>query len=194
MKDITQSGRNPWFVLTSVFFSAILLNACSTLSHPEHNTATPRAASLTHNDVNTDIETTSIKPEKSAAKEKVGIVMDFYNLYEDILNKLESKSASSQNVEIQIKSQYKDIYNINVDQSQVTFPTFYSLFVDADKDGKADIHNYDTVYINSRSESDIALLDTKIKRALLRYINNGGNLFITEWNIELLESDLDQYI
>jgi len=149
---------------------------------------------LTRRDLNTNIGTITMKPQQTTSQEKVGIVMDFYNLYDDILHKLESKSSSRQNVEIQIKSQYQDIYNIDVEQSYVTFPTFYSLFTDADKDGKADIHNYDTVYINSRSEADIALLDNKIKRTLLSYVSNGGNLFITEWNVELPDPDLDQYI
>ena len=130
------------------------------------------------------------------AKEKVAIVLDFYNPFEDIRELLEDDSTDIQAAKHQLLNEYQNIYNISNETSDISFPTFYSLFIDEDMDGKADIHNYETLYINSRSQSDIALLEQSLKNELAEFIANGGNLYITEWRIEMevVEPGPDQFI
>jgi len=129
-------------------------------------------------------------------KTKVAVVMDFYNPIKEIQQNLSDNPSDTQNVALQLMNEYQHLFEIDSKDSDVTYPTFYSLFIDANKDGKADIYNYDAVYINSRQQSDIAQLDKSLRDQLMNYINNGGQLFITEWTVELEpeEPSLDQYI
>lgn len=142
-----------------------------------------------------DMGTLSFAPNVES-KEKVAIVLDFYNPFEDIRELLEEDSTDIQAAKHQLINEYQNIYNISNETSDISFPTFYSLFIDEDMDGKADIHNYETLYINSRSQGDIALLEQSLKNELAEFIANGGNLYITEWRIELevVEPGPDQFI
>jgi len=129
-------------------------------------------------------------------KSKVAVVMDFYNPIKEVEKKLSFDSSETQNVALQLMNEYQNLFDIDGKNNDVTYPTFYSLFIDANKDGKADIFNYDAVYINSRQESDISQLDISLREQLAKYISNGGHLFITEWTVELDEEEAspDQYI
>ena len=122
--------------------------------------------------------------------------MDFYNPLQDIQEFLNANPSQTQDVKLQLMNEYQNLYEINSDGRDISYPTFYSLFVDADNNGQADIFNYDVVYINSRQQSDLALLDQSLRQQLLNYISSGGNLYITEWTVELekQEPSLDQYI
>lgn len=151
---------------------------------------------LSLDDLNSDLGTIAMLAEEIPAKEKVAVVMDFYNPLQDIQEFLNADPSQTQEVKLQLMNEYQNLYEINSDDRDISYPTFYSLFVDADNNGKADIFNYDVVYINSRQQSDIALLDQSLRQQLLEYISNGGNLYITEWTVELEteEPSPDQYI
>lgn len=121
--------------------------------------------------------------------------MDFYNPIKEIQKFVSENDGDTQAVALQLMNEYQNLYQISNEKSEVTYPTFYSLFVDADKDGEADIFKYDAVYINSRQQSDISQLDENLRAQLLDYISRGGNLHVTEWTVELeQEPSLDQYI
>jgi len=151
---------------------------------------------LSLNDFNSDIGLITMAPEAIELKEKVAVVMDFYNPLDDIQGFLNANPSQTHEVKLQLMSEYQSLFKIDSDDSDIAYPTFFSLFNDADNDGKPDINNYDVVYINSRQQSDIELLDQSIRKELLKFMSKGGYLFITEWTVELEleEPSLDQYI
>jgi len=155
-----------------------------------------REITLTQDALNSELGTIALLSDENAAKEKVAVVMDFYNPLQDIQEFLNANPSQTQQVKLQLMNEYQNLYEINGENRDITYPTFYSLFTDSDKDGKADIFNYDVVYINSRQKSDIALLDQSLRKQLLDYISNGGYLYITEWTVELEteEPSPDEYI
>lgn len=151
---------------------------------------------LALNDFNSDIGMIALAPEVIDAKDKVAVVMDFYNPLDDIQGFLNANPSQTHEVKLQLMSEYQSLFKIDSSDTDITYPTFFSLFNDEDSDGKPDIYNYDVVYINSRQQSDIALLDQSLRKELLNFMNNGGSLFITEWTVELEQEEpsLDQYI
>jgi hypothetical protein len=144
----------------------------------------------------TDTSTAASSNVEGAAQTKahVAIVLDFYDPYTDIMNKLKLDYPFTQSVRLELMSEYIKVYEIDEENNDIAYPTFYSLFQDQDNDGQADIHKYTEVYINSQTKSDIDLLDKSLRRVLLQYIANGGTLYVTEWSFQFVEPDIDQYI
>jgi hypothetical protein len=155
-----------------------------------------REITLDLDDLNSGIGTLAMIRKDTQPKEKVAVVMDFYNPLQEIQEFLNANPSQTQDVKLQLMNEYQNLFEINGEGRDITYPTFYSLFIDADNNGQADIYNYDVVYINSRQKSDIALLDQSIRQQLVNFISNGGNLYITEWSVQLEteEPSLDQYI
>ena len=150
---------------------------------------------LALDDLNSNIGTISMVSEATLVKEKVAVVMDFYNPLQEIQKFLNDNPSQTKDVKLQLMNEYQNLFEINGNGRDISYPTFYSLFIDADNNGKADIFNYDVVYINSRQKSDLALLDQSLRQQLLNFISSGGNLYITEWSVQLEEeTSLDQYI
>ena len=150
---------------------------------------------LSENDLKSGLGTIAMISKSSRIKDKVAVVMDFYNPIKEIQKFVSENNGDTQAVALQLMNEYQNLFQISDDNSEVTYPTFYSLFVDADKNGEADIFNYDVVYINSRQQSDISLLDESLRAQLLDYISKGGKLNVTEWTVEMQqEPSLDQYI
>lgn len=151
---------------------------------------------LTKEDISRGIGSIAMISESDYLKDKVAVVMDFYNPIQEIQKLLGENNGSTQEVALQLMNEYQNLYQISNETSEVSYPTFYSLFQDEDKDGVADIFKYDVVYINSRQQSDISLLDQSLRTKLLDYISKGGQLHVTEWTVELekAEPSLDQYI
>ncbi|MGD8566590.1 MAG: hypothetical protein PVJ39_00695 [Gammaproteobacteria bacterium] len=151
---------------------------------------------INRDDVNSDLGVVVMSQQTVANKDKVAVVMDFYNPVDQIKEFLDDNPSQLQSVKLQLMNEYESLYQISSDKQDVSYPTFYSLFIDGDKNGKPDIFNYDVVYINSRDESDIAQLDESIRKQLLAFINNGGQLYVTEWTVEMEQEEpgADQYI
>lgn len=145
------------------------------------------------NDLGTNIGTVAFDfPEPQHSN--VAIVLDLFNPYEDIRSQLKTRQFNAETAFLDLTKQLSDVFNITDNNTEISFPDLQSLFEDSDKDGNIDIFNYDVVYINSRNQADVAKLDKAKKQALLKYISRGGQLYITEWTIELPEIPLDQYI
>jgi hypothetical protein len=155
-----------------------------------------REITIDQDQINSDLGMVAISEQNAANKEKVAVVMDFYNPVDEIKEFLSDNPSQMQSVKLQLMNQYESLYQISSDKQDVSYPTFYSLFVDQDKNGKPDIFNYDVIYINSRDQSDIAELDISIRKQLLAFINNGGQLYVTEWTVEMEQEEpgADQYI
>lgn len=158
--------------------------------------ADAREMTLGKQQLNADLGSVALTTESLQGKDKVAVVMDFYNPFEQIKQFLNDDPSQLQSVKLQLMNEYQTLYQISSDSQEISYPSFYSLFSDNDDDGKADIFRYDVVYINSRDESDIALLDESIRKKLLAYIASGGQLYVTEWTVEVQsqEPELDQYI
>lgn len=150
---------------------------------------------LNEKDLNRDLGSIAISLNPAIAKDKVAVVMDFYNPIKEIQKFVSENNGDTQAITLQLMNEYQDLFQISNEESNVSYPSFYSLFADADKDGEADIFKYDVVYINSREQSDIGMLDESLRATLLNYISQGGDLRVTEWTVELeQEPSLDQYI
>jgi len=151
--------------------------------------------SLNQQDLKSGLGTIALIQQPSQIKDKVAVVMDFYNPIKEIQKFVGENDGDTQAVALQLMTEYQNLFQISTDSSDVTYPTFYSLFIDADKDGEADIFKYDEVYINSRHQSDISQLDQSLRKMLMEYVSKGGKLNITEWTVEMeVEPSLDQYI
>jgi len=150
---------------------------------------------LNKQDLDNGLGTITLNTKPAHIKDKVAVVMDFYNPIKEIQKMVKEVDGDTQAVALQLMNEYQNLFQISNTESDVSYPTFYSLFADADKDGQADIFKYDVVYINSRQQSDISLLDQSLRAQLLDYISKGGVLNVTEWTVELeQEPSLDQYI
>jgi hypothetical protein len=148
-----------------------------------------REITVTRDALNAELGTIALLADENTTKEKVAVVMDFYNPLQDIQEFLNANPSQTQEVKLQLMNEYQNLYEINSEDREISYPTFYSLFTDSDNDGKADIFNYDVVYINSRQKSDIGQLDQSLRKQLLNYISGGGNLYITEWTVELQKEE-----
>jgi hypothetical protein len=145
------------------------------------------------NDLDSDIGDVAFAiPEE--AQQKIAIVLDFFNPYEDIKHQLKTGHYDMRDAFREISNQMVQMFDLDKTKSKVMFPKFASLFEDLDGDQQIDLYKYDIVYINSRNSKDISSLSKEKRKELLKYISRGGQLYITEWKIELPEVPLDQYI
>jgi len=76
-------------------------------------------------------------------------------------------------------SEFLMAYGLDYLQSNVEYPGFDALFVDADGDGRIDIYNYAAVLLKTSWKTGLAKMDATKKQVLLDYVENGGQLFIT---------------
>lgn len=151
------------------------------------------SVSLDINDLGTNIgEVAFAVPEKE--KQKIAIVLDFFNPYEDIKHQLKTGRYDMREAFQNISDQMVRKFDLKKYKSKVMFPRFASLFEDWDGDHQIDLFKYDIIYINSRTSQAIARLSKEKKDALLKFISRGGQIYITEWKFELPEIPLDQYI
>ena len=171
-----------------------LLSALLTLSLAAMTTACGNMMNLPDDSAPRGLAASGQTTQEEPAKAQVAIVLDFYDPYTDLVNKLKLDYPFSQGVRLELMSEYKKAYEIEADNQDIVYPTFYSLFQDKDNDGRPDINNYAEVYINSETKSDIELLDSSLRRVLLKYIADGGTLYVTEWTFQFVEPDIDQYI
>lgn len=146
------------------------------------------------NDLGTDIGLVTFNQSGNDAEETIAIVLDFFDPYDDISNKLNSRQLDPEAAFLVINDQISEVLDMENSNQHIEFPKFAALFEDNDGDDKADIFNYSSVYLNSRDADDITNMDKEQKKQLLKFIANGGQLYVTEWTIEQAEPSLDQYI
>jgi len=133
----------------------------------------------------------SVPTRHGADKNKIAIVFDLLDPYEEINRTLVENNINPDLVRIDMLNNFYEIYEINESQNDVDITTLQELVKDQNKDTLADIADYDIIFINCRDEDDIAKLSTKIRRELLKFVSNGGELFITSWSLQLEEPELD---
>lgn len=145
------------------------------------------------NDLNSDIGDVAFDiPEKT--QQKIAIVLDFFNPYEDIKHQLKTGHYDMREAFRNISNQMVQMFDLDKANSKVMFPKFDALFEDWDGDQQIDLYKYDIIYINSRDSKALSSLSKDKREELLKYISRGGQLYVTEWKFELPEVPLDQYI
>ncbi len=137
--------------------------------------------------------TTQIQAEE---KDKIAIVFDLLDPYEEINRTLVENDINPDLIRIDMLNNFYEIYEINENYSDVEVTTLQELVKDQNKDTLADISDYDIIFINCRDEDDISKLNSNIRKELLNFVSNGGELFITSWSFQIEEPvlDLNDYI
>ena len=153
------------------------------------------STSIDLNEINSDIGVITFSEfEDLEVKDKVAIVFDLLNPYEEISKILTANDINPQFVQLEMLKSFYDIYEIDSNQNEVDVTTLKDLINTKETQKDADITQYDVIYINCHNEDDIANLPDDIKRALLMFVSNGGELYLTSWQFQLPETNLDQYI
>jgi len=124
-------------------------------------------------------------------KDRIAIVFDLLDPYEEINRTLAENDISPDLIRIEMLQDFYDIYEINEKKSDVKVTTLQELVKDQNRDKLADIADYDVIFINCRNEDDIANLNTTIRKELLKFVSNGGELFITSWSFQLEKPELN---
>ncbi|MDH5327535.1 MAG: hypothetical protein OEZ68_16545 [Gammaproteobacteria bacterium] len=131
---------------------------------------------LSLDDLSTDLGRLTLQnPELT--RNKIAIVMDLFNPFEHISRQGDHSPFQDPH----LVRRFFDYYQLNEYEHELLFPTLSSLFSDSNGDNKADIHQYKTIYLNSRGEEDMRKLSKREKAILLEYVSNGGELRITNW-------------
>jgi len=124
-------------------------------------------------------------------KNRIAIVFDLLDPYAEINRTLVENDISPDLIRIDMLQNFYEIYEINENQSDVKVTTLQELVKDQNMDKLADIADYDIIFINCRHEDDIAKLNTNIRKELLKFVSNGGELFITSWSFQIEEPELN---
>jgi len=129
-------------------------------------------------------------------KDRIAIVFDLLDPYEEINRTLAENDISPDLIRIEMLQNFYDIYEINENKSDVKVTTLQELVKDQNRDKLADIADFDVIFINCRNEDDIANLNATIRKELLKFVSNGGELFITSWSFQLEKPkfNLNDYI
>lgn len=201
-----QKPIEPYIAYTCTnYWGAFYLNIANLRELPLRlkitNQRNTQEITLSLNDIGTNLGKIKLSPNASAdsgmIKQKIAIVTDLLNPYREIQNSLSSEDIENidlESMKLEIAEGFYELYEVDAENSLIEFPSFESLFSDKDKDQKADINNYEVVYINSLEEADISNLSDEYKRMLIDYVSKGGELYITSWSFELQEPGIDSYI
>ena len=136
---------------------------------------------LSINDMSTDLGSITLR-KSELERTKIAIVMDLFNPFEPIARQLDQSNPLLMHQEL--THRFFKHYQLNEYEYEVFFPSLSSLFQDSNSDGKADIHLYKSIYLNSRGEEDMQKLSKKQKAVLLEFVSNGGELLITNWGAQ----------
>ena len=149
-------------------------------------------AELTLNDLDSDIGTILFtENEPQSQKEKIAIVLDMSGKTSPMRSLGKSLPLPK---EVEFEQQFVKMYDIDENQYDVEFMPFTSLFEDKDADQSIDIFKYKIVYLISTGDEDLSVLGKDKKTALLEFISNGGELYVTKLSVELDSHSMDDYI
>lgn len=146
------------------------------------------------NDLGTYLGTIDLSIAQEVEKQKIAIVTDLFNPYEQIQKTLNNQQIDPTGIQIEFIQDFYELFDIDKNQSCIEFTALKTLLEDNDGDSKADINNYQVVYLNSHNESDITELSEDARKKLMQFITDGGELYITSWEFELVEPTIDNYI
>lgn len=177
---------------------AFYLNLTQVQEFPIHlaiiNRENTRELALSLDDLGTYLGAIDLSIDQEVEKQKIAIVTDLFNPYEQIQKTLNDQHIDSTDIQIDFIQDFYEVFDIDSSQSCIEFTTLKILLEDNDGDAKADINNYQVVYLNSHNESDITELSRDARKKLIQFIADGGELYITSWKFELVEPTIDNYI
>lgn len=97
----------------------------------------------------------------------------------DLQNMDAQNIVAQNNGETAMDSEYLLGYGLDVIQSNVEYPGFAALFRDDDRDGRMDIFHYSTVLLKTSWKTVLSQIDANKRQILLDYVEQGGQLLIT---------------
>lgn len=153
-----------------------------------------RNLALSLNDLGTYLGIIDLSADQEVEKQKIAIVTNLFNPYEQIQKTLNDQQIDPTNLQVEFMQDFYELFDIDQDQSCVEFIALKTLLEDNDDDKKADINNYQVVYLNSHNENDITELSKDVRKKLMKFIADGGELYITSWEFELHEPTIYNYI
>ena len=119
----------------------------------------------------------------------MAVVTGYFDSIENILAKL--GFGQLENGALKLGTEKFTIYNGDNRSLPASYAGVEKLFVDADGDGKADIFNYQIVFINCGAEAD---LSTANKAILRSYVTGGGRIYASDWAYNLVEQVFPEFI
>ena len=152
-----------------------------------------RSIRISINDLGTDIGSIAFS-ELSQNQSKIAVVHKFDHALVKS-GRVQDKPENNSKQHTALDSEFLLAYGVDILSSSLEYPSFNALFTDMDGDGKADIFNYVTVLLKTSWKTQLSTLDADQKRILLDYVENGGQLFITEKPLQTnSETDIAEYI
>lgn len=142
-------------------------------------------------DLGNDIGRVALDSDNELPSSRIAVVENMARMLKSSINA--PNTQAQQNDDLVMDTEYLLDYGLDIMSSNLEYPGFKALFVDADGDGKLDIYNYSAVLLKTSWKTSLALITEDKKQILLRYVENGGQLFITNKPQRKI-SDLQDYI
>ncbi len=134
-----------------------------------------------------------MSPDSANAAPKMAVVTGTYDRMQDVLAKLGFGSVNDLG-RLELGTEKFDLYDGN-GSLDTTYKEFYEIFNDNDGDGRADIYNYDIVFINCGNNYENFILKDQQKIAILKdFVSKGGRLYLTDWSYDFAEQVFPEYI
>lgn len=131
---------------------------------------------------------TLLETDRLSGGARIAVVTGAYDQIETLLAKLGFAQLEMDNVTLVDGSVRFDLYSGR--ESEFTgIPPMSQLFLDPDLDGKAEIFNYDILFINCGTYTyDQIILSSPENIAILRsYVEQGGKLYVTDQSYNFIE-------
>jgi len=111
--------------------------------------------------------------------EKLDRIAIVDNVTPFVKSRLNEKAMALQSTGDAMDSEFLLGYGLDVIQSNVEYPGFAALFRDDNHDGRLDIFNYSTVLLKTSWKTVLSQIDPSKRQVLLDYVEQGGQLLIT---------------
>jgi hypothetical protein len=125
---------------------------------------------------------------------RMAVVTGSFDSIEDVLAKLGFGQLAFG--KLKLGTETFKIYNgdDNGDLTDLGYPSFTALFDDADGTGRADIFDYDIVFLNCGIEFAMANFDADKLATLQDYVQSGGRIYASDWSYAAVELAFPQFI
>ena len=125
---------------------------------------------------------------------RMAVVTGSYDSIEDVLAKLGFGQLAFG--KLKLGTETFKIFNgtDDTDLTDLGYPSYTALFDDADGTGRADIFDYDIVFLNCGIEVDFSNFDADKLATLQDYVQSGGRIYASDWSYVAVEQAFPQFI
>jgi hypothetical protein len=148
------------------------------------------SVSLGLDDLGNDIGQVALDSDIESPSDRIAVVQ---NMPRAILKSSINTQNAEQGDGLVMDTEFLLDYGLDIMSANLEYPSFQKLFKDADGDGKLDIYNYSAILLKTSWKTGLSLITDANKQILLQYVENGGQLFITNKPQRKI-SDLQDYI